>query len=111
MSIVRVGLVRPSLIAQAVRASLIGAGTSCTVYYFQAVNPDSFRLGVPFSGKFQLMVAATSETGINPVIVAGRIGSSVASADPVNEPNWNRYEITATALSDIVDTDFTGVIT
>ena len=86
-------------------------GASCNVYYFQSTNSDSLQLGSPFTGNLKVIIAATAETGLHPDIIAGRQGAFVASADPVNDPQWVQYEIEAVAIDWLLDTVFNGVVT
>ena len=88
-----------------------GAGDSlCNVYLFSSLNTDSLQLGSPFTGNLKVQIAATAETGLHPDIIAGRQGTFVASADPVNEPIWVQYEISAVAIPWLVNTVYNGRI-
>lgn len=90
---------------------LIGSGgdSACNVYLFSSANSDSLEIE-SFTGNLKVMIAAPSEAGINPAIIAGRQGDFVASADPVNEPTVVQYEINATNVTQIVDNTFNGVV-
>ena len=79
-------------------------------YLFDGTEPDYFELNSPFTGNFKLQVAATAETGINPDIIAGRVGVFEVSAEPANDPTWVRYEIAAVSLTGIVGSTFNGRI-
>ena len=88
-----------------------GGDSLCNVYLFSSLNTDSLQLGSPFTGNLKVQIAATAETGLHPDIIAGRQGAFVASADPVNDPQWVQYEIEAVAITYIADATFNGVIT
>ena len=82
----------------------------CNIYLFTSDNDDSFQFGESFSGEFKLILAATSETGLHPDIIAGREGDFVVSTDLINDAQWNQYSLTAIDLAYIVDSSFNGVI-
>ena len=87
-----------------------GGDSLCNVYLFSSLNTDSLQLGSPFTGNLKVQIAATAETGLHPDIIAGRQGAFVASADPVNNPQWVQYEIEAVAIEWLLGTVFNGVI-
>lgn len=88
----------------------LGGDKQCWTYLFSSSNTDALSFDTPFIGNVKVKLAAPSETGINPAIIAGRQGDFVASTDPVNNPNWVQYEIEASAIDYIVDATFNGVV-
>ena len=87
-----------------------GQGGKCNVYLFDGAEPDYFELSSAFSGNFKMLVASADEVGIPAEIVAGRQGDFVASANALNDPQWNQYEMTAVGLLLLVGATFSGRI-
>ena len=80
----------------------------CNVYPFSSADADYLEIA-PFTGNFKIILAATSETGIPATIQAGLQGSFIPSTDPVNDPQWNQYEIDGAVPAVVLEVTFTGV--
>lgn len=86
-----------------------GVVGTCNVYVFNSATTDSLQLGSAFTGNLKIVVAGLAVTGLHPEIQTGLLDPWQDSTDLTN-PIWNFAEITASALTYLVDQTFDGIV-
>lgn len=115
MSLVSVGLVRPTLIAQIVHKTLVGGsggGADCWLYYFKPLDPDRLDFNTAFTGNFKANIATfNGVTGLDSNLSGLTLTNSPEAArTDASLLVWNKVDLSVTAMGYIVDDTFDGVV-
>lgn len=115
MSLVSVGLVRPTLIAQIVHKTLVGGsggGADCWLYYFKPLDPDRLDFNTAFTGNFKANIATfNGVTGLDSNLSGLTLTNSPEAArTDASLLVWNKVDLSVTAMGYIVDDTFDGAV-